>query len=633
MTISLVYKYGLLGPTAGAEAVGSILREAHDLRESIVAIEIARRKAMRAAYRLDPETALLERACIEAGKDIDEVLADLREAKAKRADKTRDSEAIAALRERLRTMKEERTPMLKAWTESRNRARAENPDTCTAIEKAEADARAKTKEALARSCVGVDTRELVERACKQAFADRPLYDYAWPNDPQPREFAGSGQIGLRFTKNFPGGIAAPMVFCEGRARIRVSPDAGSPSVRRNGRTARTGKSKDLRVLRLRLGDTWVEWPMAIHAGRALQKEDKITNVRIIARLVDGRIKWYALVTINRPLPEPSRAPEPYCTVRVGWSTEDDGSLVAATIHGPDGDLVERVVLSNEQPRSDRKKGEERAGVLARMRYARKLRGAADRVFDKARFALISWVRSLGDDAPEWLREGVSTARQWRDHRRLTALVEHWSSHPFAAGERDVPEIYGWMHAGDLQHYGKPANALAAMQAWVLKDMHLFRWARDQRETAERQREWIYRNVAARLAARYRVVRIANQDLRVVAEKRRKMADDKKGVAPDRQHRVEACPSSLRTAIAHAMIKAGGEVHLVEIPGAALRASAPAEKYIAAISAVCEDTARKDEIRIVRAEEKESMWTRLKRQKAERLAKEGSARKEADKAAE
>lgn len=630
--MAIAFRYGLLAPSDGADLARSILEAGHALRERLVAVEIERRRAVRLAYRLDPASDAAGAEALGASKAAKAALAALRASKARRRlDKgAGEDPELEPLKAALSAAREAEYAACAAWAKAR-RAAGETPVVREAIGAANRAAKEASSDASEQSALHWGTREVVVAACAKAFGKRPLYDYAYPNDPEPRPFDGHGRIALRLTSNGEGGVPVPAVFLPPSKTSRVVIErAPAPAPARHG-PRRIGKRADeYRVLRLRIGDAWVSWPCKL--ARPLPAHGRVLGVTVCATRNARRIDWHAVVSVETGLPEPSSASGEVAVVDLGWRQEDDGALHVATVWDPARRAAERVVLSARVATgADRRKGEARAGVIASLLFADGLRKDSDRLFDRQVAALAQWVDSLGERAPAWLREGVSSAHAWRAHGRLVELVMAWQERRFEADAEDVEPLRAWMDERDRQHYDTPADAFSAMRAWVNKDQHLWIWERNERASAQRERKDIYRRVAHGLARDYRVVVFANTNLAREA-RLRKSVDEKRSNPTARHNRALASVGELRLAIEQAMVKAGGRVDRVMVERKAL-ASANDEGRCAAIHGVWSDPARKGEIKSKIAEKKESMWARLRRQKAERLAAEQAAREPACNAAE
>lgn len=664
----LVMKYGLLAPVEGAEHVLHVLEQAHGLRNKLVEVEIARRKSIRAAYRLHPECADLERAAIDASKAARGALVELRKSKSKtghlrdqirEARKNGDEPRAKALQVRLDAedsddkdsmklaldkMRKGEHEAIDAWSKGR-RSSAQVDRVKAAIAAANDKAIADSKSAARASDLHWGSREVVEASCKQAFAKRPLWDYTWPNDPEVMEFDGRGRIALRFTKAKKP-VPVPALYGDSSARSDViidrPPPLPSDAKRRNGNPIKVGR-KDLRVLRMRIGEKdgkplWAAWPMILH--RMPQSDGVVVGASVCVCRDGDKTRWYATITVDSGLPQPSEAPGEVAVVDIGWRAEDDGALHVATAWAPDG-VVDRLLLDNAGGRRSPTSGKLRdCGLANRLRYPDSIRRDNDDLFNRQVRCLTEWVMSAESGAPDWLTEAVKDSHAWRSHQRLIELVELWATKRFPQDKRDVPAMRAWMDEDDLKLYGRPEGPFVSMQAWVKKEHHLWMWEYHQRSAAERQRKDAYRNFAMRLAREYRTVVMTNTDYARVA-RLRKPNDDKQANETARRNRVLAAPSELRSAIEHVMVKCGGCVEYVPLlksqkggaEATTTVASDPDVERCLRNYDVWRDPARKDEIKKVFAEKRESMWTRLRRLKAERVAGEASARKAGDKAAE
>lgn len=665
--MKIVYKYGLCPPVEGRDAMVKVLEQGHALRQALFAVEVERRKAVRAAYHLDAECVALRSAAIEASKAARAALRAVRALRGatgfereivKReqepAAKKRRRGALAeqkpaadlgkaVLLEALKQARDAEKAAIRAW-KARMAAAAKSEPSASAIAAANDHAQRETKRVYGESPLRSGSKEVVLDACRAAFKV-PLYEVhdgrptSWPNDPEPRDFEGQGHVAVRFTSPCPGGVPLAL-FCErGFSGNTIARQARDPMQDKPSKA-------DLRMLRLKVGkNTFIAWPMKMH--RPIPSGARICSIHVVAEPRFSSVRYSAIFTIDVPLPAPSEATHDVGVVDVGWMREDAGAMHVASFGVPDEVVikVDRLVLEGAVRRGERAvlwtkpvqdhpdhvEKEARTDVLASVEFARALRRVNKERFNEQLRSLVWWVKSIGEQAPAWLREAAETMPFWRNHGRLHALLEQWSRARFDADQQLVPPLSAWMDSGDVRLYGLPHDAYEAICTWAKKDLHIDHMASCVGSKAIRRRRWIYENFAARVARQCRVVVMSDQDFRVAAAKRKKN-DDVKAEAM-RHDRFIAAPGELRKTIVQAVVKAGGRVDLVQMAAADAPASATAEERCAAILRVWKDPARKDGIKSVFAEEKENAWDKRKRLKAEKLAREAAAREEPPKAAE
>ena len=102
LTKTLVYRYGLLAPVAGADVVEAQLRAAHRYRNDLVMIERGRRAAVRALTTEHPQQAALEASAVEIETQL---LAVITAVKKTRTATVEQVATVAGLRSILREAK------------------------------------------------------------------------------------------------------------------------------------------------------------------------------------------------------------------------------------------------------------------------------------------------------------------------------------------------------------------------------------------------------------------------------------------------------------------------------------------------------------------------------------------------
>jgi hypothetical protein len=532
-----VYKYGLLPPIRNESRVQEQMLAAHRYRNTLVAVERARRAAVRAVRSAHPEIAALEVQHRNAAAALDAATDSIRRERAR----THKRSETAAMRESSMAFRAARKKAAVALFDARRRI---DPELAAAND--EINERAAELRRNARYHCGLGgggphfgawgTYLLVEAADRTA-RKTPIDDGTDARDPQFARWAGSGAVGVQIQ----GGMTTAELTSGQDTRLRLD---GTPT----WSTRRPPSCKDsprlLRVLHARVGsDTrepvWASWPIVLH--RPLPRDCRIKGARILCKRVANRDRWSVCFTVEMPL-EARRCGAGAVALNLGWRVIGD-ELRVASWRGDDS-AGEDVRLPSR--------------LLASLHKTESLQSIRDERFDRARNALAQWLDAPSTVAPEWLRTRAATVAQWRSKARLAALCDHWRANLGESEEEryEFVALDRWLR-GDRLPDGR---ADPSPRAWH-GDNHLWTWATNQRRNALAQRREMYRLLGASLASRYETLVLEDFDLRAIA--RRPKAEEGAGNATARRNRQLAAVSELRTALTQAFLARGG--HVAKVP--------------------------------------------------------------------
>jgi transcription initiation factor IIE alpha subunit len=223
---------------------------------------------------------------------------------------------------------------------------------------------------------------------------------------------------------------------------------------------------------------------------------------------------------------------------VGWRLFDDGSLRVACWYGEDGEKGE-YRLSKE--------------LIGAIRKADELRSVRDMNFNEALSKLVQGLKRTG--VPEWMckfigkkddktptaAQACSYLAQWKSAARLATFTRKWCS-----SDEGVSDNHRTIYE--------------ELEKWRYHDFHLWEWETSQRIKADRRRKNEYRNLAASLAKRYKILVLENFDLRKVIK--RKGVEEESDNQTARSNRKIAAISELRDVLKNAFEKCG-EVRFIE----------------------------------------------------------------------
>jgi len=519
--MNIVHEYGLLGPREGAERVDEQLLLAHRYYNKLTEIERARRLA----YVALVNTGEVERLNAEMAP-IDATITALREQikslRSRKREKPEVVQEIAATRMKLngtvlliRTLREQRRAAQVALKEDGTlRTKVKDLD----------DEYAAQKRA-ARAACGVywGTYLCVEASHYQACMAKPEMREdrpppPWTERPHFRRWTGEGAVAAQMQ----GGLASPF-GADTRVRIgAVDPRAWDPSTPRGER-----RRMQRTTLSLRIGSDdhgkpeWAKWPMIMH--RPLPPGSQIMWVKVLRRKECGHDRWVVQFSLRCPEPAPSPSPHDI-GIDLGWRKR--GADLRVAYWADDSGLHGEVRVD--------------ATVLDLHRKAESLRSIRDRNMDALKDALAPLLAGVALPEDEFL--SVAAWRQWRSPQKFAALLSrHVAALPNAARE--------------------------ALDAYIKRDRHLWRYETGVRKSALGRRREKARIWASRIATQYGVVYIEDFNLRNVAtlptpEARPDAADGGRD-ARERYQRVMGCPSEVRQILISAVRVRGGRV--VKVP--------------------------------------------------------------------
>lgn len=576
----LVYRYGLLAPIEGREALEAQLREAHAYRNALVEHERARRAKVR---ELDGSVAALDdsRAAVLAAKtELAEARKALRAARASVRSWSVDPELV----ERVEAAKAAHKAAVEAA-----RAGRERPETIAAIAALKPAKAAASAEATAAGVAAYKagslywgTRKLVDDAAAKSFETTPLYRQNEPLDPRFVPFRGEGSVGVQVHQKGAGGTgfsAHEIMSGEGGAAewltIGERPEAERPAPRsakvaaaraRNAArraealAAGGGRRAERLLLRMRIGTdeagapVMAAWPIVMH--RPLPPGAIVRRAAVTVRRIGPREEWSLVLTLDGstvPLATRDEGARGTVAVSIGWFSTESGIRAASWVD--DRGDAEHYVLSDAEGRKERGRLRH-AGVVSALRKADELRSVRDQNFNEARGVLVTWLRTV--EMPEWMRratvrrsEETPTVAQalaylgsWRSPKRLSRLAREWATSRFAGDE----------------------GAFAALESWRYHDHHLWHWEASQRKGAERRRRDEYRVLAATLARRYERLVVADEAYDDLA--RRPQAEGPRTIAAANAARQLVAPGDLRLILTQAFARRGGQVVTVKSAGIA-----------------------------------------------------------------
>jgi hypothetical protein len=409
----------------------------------------------------------------------------------------------------------------------------------------------------------------------EASADQsrkaPLYDDdgATPADPRFVRWRGEGQIGVQLQ----GGLAVSRLLAGDDTRLRWTEG----------------------VLWMRVGSEghapiWAKFQVTKH--RELPDAGTIKWARVSRRNEGPYQRWTCEFTVDCPAKPTRITPGGAIALELLWSTLDDGSMRVGVWRDSSGDRGE-IILS--------------ARDVAGVRKSDGIRSVRDQLLNDLRPKLARMIAESRDDVPPWLREAGANMQYWKSQERFHGLVDRWRWEKCDAA-RDAYEL---------------------LDAWWLRDRHLWEYEACGRRQALRRRRERYRVLAAEWSRKYESALVPDRDLSREAR-----------WGEDSDRRFTAAPQELRDCMRHAF---GPDTHEVAWRGPhgviddGDEDSDPPEWLDFAIEQWRDGKlavgARKSKKTKAISGEKGGAWARRKQAKLERGTKNEGARNAAGKAAE
>lgn len=479
---SVVYRYGAREPVSGLDQVVEQMQLAHRYRNSLVEIELERRREIDQALReLSPDLVSVESRLADVQAQLDAAVAALKEEQARARKKVRPPHLVStieALRGERRNLFLKRNELRASLFESGEWAARK-----AAIEEAD---RARRTEKRGSSGLYWGTYLIVEHAAAKFRTGRP---------PRFRRWDGCGHLAIQFQ----GGVSPEELFGGGSSKLRIRMTSGTSNASRSWAVVSWRVKSDERG-----NPVWAEIPAVIH--RPIPADCKIKWAHLLRMRVGTHYRWEIQFVLARRAgwTKPDCASTGSVAIDVGWRMMDDGSLRVAYWRGSDG-----------------AEGELRlpADWLGEMERVRRIRSVRDRNLDEIRARLVAYLAA--STPPEWLVERSQRIAQWRSANRLARLAIDWRTRRFAGDE----EIY------------------EALEAWRKRDRHLYEFEANLRDQLIARRKDLYRNFAAQIRRRYARVVLEDIDLRDFHELPEAEKPPVDGAL--REHVRDACLSDLR----------------------------------------------------------------------------------------
>lgn len=309
---------------------------------------------------------------------------------------------------------------------------------------------------------------LLIEASHQQVRRMPLYepDALTPSDPRFVRWTGDGQIGAQLQ----GGMSTGELLAGGDTRARVTGLRGADGY---GQLA-------IRVGSDGRAPVWAVFPL--RSWRPIP-EGRVTWVRV-SRSIRGPMsshsstRWSCEITVEsgaRPARDLDTTMTGVIAVNLCWCPQDDGRMLVARWRDDSGDTG-RVYL----PES----------VTVRQSKAESIRSIRDKLRNDTIPQIQRALRESTDPMPRWLRDAGDTVHLWKSSGRLSDLARRWRR----------------------ERYDGARSAYEILDAFQMRDDHLWDYERGARSGALGQRKDIYRCLAKEWAGKYAICAVPDRDL-------------------------------------------------------------------------------------------------------------------------
>lgn len=443
------YNYGAKTAIENWEAAREQFRKAHQYRNKLVELELARRRQTEELIKqLVPELSELTGKIDELTKIIDKQRAELKAKRQQSRKRVQDPEAVECLKQ----LKESRKPLYARLKELRKETFARQ-DIKDALQEVEKQHRATHKQARKDCGVFWGTYLVVEKAAGAFRRGAP---------PQFRPWRGEGQLAVQIQK---GMTFEKLTACnDQRLRLDLTSRPERPTWAHLYLRVGSDEKRDpifavfpIKLHRQPPADALIKWVFVNRRIRAGQ--ETITVTFSLARAAG----WL----------NPDAATTGAVGIDIGWRKVPEGLRVAYWVDhaGQEGSLV--------LPQS-------RLEMLSKSEAIRSQR----RLNFNDVMGFLLEAKQDGTPKPAWWTEGTKSVHLWKSFRALAGFVRFWSR----------------QHADD---FPEKHQLLTQLVAWYTRDTHLWRYEEGLRAGFQSWRQDLFRRFAADMRRRYAKIGLEN----------------------------------------------------------------------------------------------------------------------------
>lgn len=523
MTVAKNWTFGALAPSTNHDAVVEQMRLAHKYRNTLVALELARRAASEETIRrLSPEYAELAAVYDAAHAEVEAAFAELKAMRAKTRTRCEPTTEIAARIANAKTARSEAAAAMKAakaaaykllkehQAELRSKADALIPQGGTPATRK----KLATAEFLRLAeAAGIDAGQAAnERDKKSARANCGCYWGTYlPIEDACKDF-GKGAP-PRFERwdecraiavQLQGGLSVSDALACKDTRLQI---VQSPELQERLATKGKARFKTAHgIMRIRYDSDenakplWAEVPVVWH--RPLPHNGNIKWAFLHRDKVGDAFRWSVRIVVEEPelVASPHSNPGSIAAIHPGWRMLPNGGLRVAVIVGSDGQTRE-VTLPAWRLSDDAKVAE--------------LQSIRDTLFNAFLPVFADFIDANRSSLPEWLLAETETIRQWQSIERLRKLLRKWRDDPSSKPHWILPPDGLSSKQEHLWHHDRTTINPAS---WLHQELHLLEWQENLRLQLQDQRKNDYRHLAKELAEQYEFIAISDVDWSELAKR-------------------------------------------------------------------------------------------------------------------
>jgi hypothetical protein len=526
--------YGAKTPTENLAIVEEQIRLAHQYRNKLVELELARRKAAESAARaLHPEFDSAAAKYAEAQARVDAAYAVLKECRVKARKRV---EPTAEQRESIEKAKAERRAAgleLGQHKKAAYKALTDAQKPYREIARAQLNLSDDIKPATAKKLITERYLELLRdadlsgglyefaRDVKEARKASGLFwgtylpvedstkDFQKGAPPKFRRFDGRGFVAIQLQRGLTFRNATECT--DTRLQISLPETTYQMASKGKDRGARAIGSIKIRIGSDDREPVWATVPFTYH--RPIPPDAVIKWAFLHCRRVGMHNEWSVRLTIETEYSKLRSTNGQTVAVHLGFRKVATGLRVATAVD-TDGRLQE-LIIDDASAKS--------------FGFSADLISTRDNIANAVLEEFRTWADSA--ESSDWFKTETETLSHWRHPDRLNRLVERWRDNRFAADSMPaevMPATKAWAEKKLREYKQSPGyrprivddltTVFGLMEFWRKFDKHLVEWSANQTQKCVKRREQLYRTFVAGLRTSYQYAIVADVNWREMREK-------------------------------------------------------------------------------------------------------------------
>ena len=335
-------------------------------------------------------------------------------------------------------------------------------------------------------------------------------------------FRGEGKVTIRYQQ----GLDAKAVLDGDDSRLQIRALTPEEIAASSSKNPKARHIVSIRVGSVGRAPLWFRLPVVLHRSFDIERERQsmvrtepvklmIRSASVKREVIGGKPRYKLLITIDNGEDAAVPTGDRVCAIDIGWRVTPDGLRVAYWV-GSDGCHGELVL--NES-------------ILFEFKKVHDLQSIIDRRFDEIKAYIQDRLKHGEFNAlTDELRKEIGNIGQWKSPGRLYVWYRRVKSTEFQVFQD------------------------AELEAWMIKQRHLYEWVSSLRDQVLKRRREAYRLFASQITKTYDRIIIEKFDLREVTEKVSPESTREDGYAGG--YRFIASPSELRLAVKNTASKVG-----------------------------------------------------------------------------